>query len=264
MARKLVPALAALMLCMTLARPAAAIVDGQPDNGAHPNVGLMIVEIDRVLYSVCSGTLIAEKVFLTAGHCTAIIWDYDVTAVYVAFDEVPTLSSTLYKGDAITNPGYTGSLPDTGDLGVILLKKPVRGIAPAALPPAGYLDSFATQRGVQEISVTAVGYGLQGFIPGQGGLADGPCCTRYVSYGRIANLTSALTDGFNVQITNAPGTGGGTCFGDSGGPFFADESGYLIAVNSFGLSPYCTGADFAYRTDTAAARAFLGQYVGLP
>ena len=224
----------------------------------------MIVEIDGALYTVCSGTLIDPKVFLTAGHCTAIVSELAVTAVYVAFDEVPTLSSTLYKGEAITNPGYTGALPDTGDLGVILLKKAVKGIAPAALPPAGYLDSFASQRGVQETGVTAVGYGLQGFIPGAGGLADGPCCTRYVSYGKIVNLRSALTDGFNVRITNAPGTGGGTCFGDSGGPFFSDESGYLVAVNSFGLSPYCTGGDFAYRTDTEAARAFLGQYVALP
>ena len=34
--RKIVPALAGLLLFATLAAPAAAIVDGEPDNGAHP------------------------------------------------------------------------------------------------------------------------------------------------------------------------------------------------------------------------------------
>ena len=70
MMRKAARALTGLLLFATLAAPAAAIVDGQPDNGAHPNVGVMIVEIDGALYTVCSGTLIAPKVFLTAGHCT--------------------------------------------------------------------------------------------------------------------------------------------------------------------------------------------------
>ena len=45
MMRKAARALTGLLLFATLAAPAAAIVDGQPDNGAHPNVGVMIVEI---------------------------------------------------------------------------------------------------------------------------------------------------------------------------------------------------------------------------
>lgn len=46
----------------------------------------------------------------------------------------------------------------------------------------------------------------------------------------------------------------GTCFGDSGGPvFYGDfESTGIVGVTSFGLSPTCSGVDFAYRTDRKA------------
>jgi hypothetical protein len=49
--------------------PASAITNGRPDGEDHPYVGL-IVSFDRQdNVKVCSGSLIASNVVLTAGHC---------------------------------------------------------------------------------------------------------------------------------------------------------------------------------------------------
>ena len=51
--------------------PAAAVTNGELDGNNHPNVGLMVA-LDgngNPLWR-CSGTLIAPKLYLTAGHCT--------------------------------------------------------------------------------------------------------------------------------------------------------------------------------------------------
>ena len=62
--------LAMLVLIFVVgALPAAAITGGELDGEGHPNVGLMIAEIDGEPQWRCSGTLIAPTVFLTAGHC---------------------------------------------------------------------------------------------------------------------------------------------------------------------------------------------------
>src|SRR5213592_2293778 len=54
---------------MILAIPAASITYGQPDAG-HPQVGAILVLYQGNWYEFCSGTLVASRVFLTAGHCT--------------------------------------------------------------------------------------------------------------------------------------------------------------------------------------------------
>jgi secreted trypsin-like serine protease len=72
----------------------------------------------------------------------------------------------------------------------------------------------------------------------------------------LQNLRSALTDGYNMQASNNLGRdGGGTCFGDSGGPVFLDgsASNLIVGVTSFGLSANtCRGVDFSYRLDQQA------------
>ena len=63
-----------------------------------------------------------------------------------------------------------------------------------------------------------------------------------------------------MQTTNNPGIGGGTCFGDSGGPVFygSSSSNLIVGVTSFGLSSQvCAGVDFSYRTDQAELIEFI-------
>ncbi len=73
--------------------------------------------------------------------------------------------------------------------------------------------------------------------------------------------------------TNNPGRGGGgICFGDSGGPNFLGDptSNVTIGVTTgtwavgFGYVLCKTAHQFAYRLDTAEARAFLSRFVAVP
>jgi len=54
---------------------------------------------------------------------------------------------------------------------------------------------------------------------------------------------------------------GGNCSGDSGGPILYRDQDLIVAVNSFGLNNTCKGSDFAYRTDTPEAYAFITSFL---
>ena len=130
------------------------------------------------------------------------------------------------------------------------------------LAPLGYLNSLATQRGLQNVEFTVVGYGLQSVKPRQSAIRE-----RYVGTVSLINLSSALTDGYNLHYSSNPGEGhggsGGTCFGDSGGPVFHTGSSgakVIVAVNSFVLNSNCKGSGFGYRTDTTDSLGFLAGY----
>src|SRR5215218_4621795 len=94
------PLLAACAALVLTASPASAITYGEPDNGEHPYVGFMIFfsPEDPGWFS-CSGTLLDEDTFLTAGHCTYPVGtDGEPTAgnsggtdVWVTFDPTDAL-----------------------------------------------------------------------------------------------------------------------------------------------------------------------------
>ena len=58
----------ALVFAASMAVSLGAITYGTPDEGRHPNVGLLVVQIGNQFFALCSGTLVAPSVFLTAGH----------------------------------------------------------------------------------------------------------------------------------------------------------------------------------------------------
>jgi hypothetical protein len=70
--RKKVTMAIVLMLALVLSTVgiAGAVTDGELDGDAHPQVVLILMEVNNAPAYRCSGTLIAPKVVLTAGHCT--------------------------------------------------------------------------------------------------------------------------------------------------------------------------------------------------
>lgn len=52
-------------------------------------------------------------------------------------------------------------------------------------------------------------------------------------------------------------SGGGTCFGDSGGPNLLGGTNIVLAVNSFVANAICSGNTYSYRVDTAEALAWI-------
>ncbi len=279
MRRIFVAALAVSLLVSST--QAAAITGGQPDNGAHPQVGLVVfLDASGTPLFRCSGTLLSATLFLTAGHCTAPSGaGVPATAQIFFADNVPfgtwtgvgpCGSATGYpcQGDVSGVPhphpdfGFQ-NFPNTHDVGVVTLDKKVRGVTYATLAPLGFLDTFASQRGQQEINLTAVGYGLQEVKPDVIALR-----TRFAASNQIVQLNSALTDGFNVRTTASAGNGlgdgftapGGTCFGDSGGPVFYAQTLMIVGITSFGLNQNCKGGDYAFRADISETQDFVNTF----
>jgi secreted trypsin-like serine protease len=243
---------------------AAAITYGQPDGGGHPNVGGIVAEYATpgVKDLFCSGTLISPTVFLTAAHCTAYLEENGLEA-WVTFAADYTSQSKIYKGTMHTNPGYTQSQNDPGDIAVITFDKPIRGITPAALPSAGLLDRLFAEGALTSERFTAVGYGVHEPTRGSGPPLFPYDNLRWVAVSKFNALTSAW-----LRLNQVgPAGNGGTCFGDSGGPNFLgagpNETPIVAAITVTG-DAMCLATNSDYRLDTPAARAFLGQFVTLP
>jgi len=275
----------ALVFAISVA-PLTAITGNWVDDTEHPFVGLAVFyDAEGEFLWRCSGTLLSPTVFLTAGHCAdtaggavtaRVYFQQDAGAHYDPATELDpvsgypetcangTLGITCATSDEIYNYAYTGRLPNTHDVGLLILDQPITLPEYGQLAPIGTLDSLATSRGTQQTVFTVSGYGLT-YKPN----ANAPLSTisfreRLMAQSTLVNLNSALNDGFNLQ-TQGNGDGrGGTCNGDSGGPVFLGpySSNLVVAVTSFGLNTLCRGTDFAYRVDTAAVQAWIEETVG--
>ena len=260
--------LVAIMLVGVVAS-VGAITFGEPDNGAHPYVGTLLFVQDGVGYYSCSGTLISPTVMLTAGHCVEGASGQPNEVTYVRFDEnalaglasAKNVQSWLNRDwikarTVVAHPQYDdfAQWPETFDVGLVILNKPVHLSQYGALPELGLLDRVLAESGNGNNWFTAVGYGVQGVLNpfAQDDYA------RYRTTVRLIELNSTFTgSGQGAKFTNNPGGGtGGTCFGDSGGPIFYQNTNIVTAVVSWGITP-CIGVDYQFRVDTAIAQDFI-------
>ena len=167
-----------------------------------------------------------------------------------------TLGVTCATSDQLYNFDFTGSLtlPNTHDVGLVILDQPIFLSEYGVLVEAGSLDKLATRRGLQDLTFTVSGYGLTYKNQEHNGKPNVSFRERLMALSHLVNLNSALNAGFNLQ-TGGNGKGqGGTCNGDSGGPVFYGgyTSNTIVAVTSFGLNALCRGTDYAFRTDQQA------------
>jgi secreted trypsin-like serine protease len=243
---------------------AYAITNGQRDGNAHPNVGAMMAFDDpsqpNTLQELCSGTLVAPQVFLTAAHCTDFLLnDLHTTDVFVTFNtnsgEGPYIHGTM-----VQSPAYNGKPAQNGnDVAVILLDTAPQGITPAALPPVGLLDSMKANKTLTQSSAfTAVGYG-----DGNRQVGGGQPTFAFDGFrGNATSFFNALTTSWLRLTQNASVGAGGTCFGDSGGPNFLGTSNTIAATTISGDSA-CKSTNVDLRMDTQSAQDFLAQF-GVP
>lgn len=276
MKKNLLRSLVLLVAVLVIAVPVAAITYGEPDEGEHPYVGLIAFydEQDTFIWR-CSGTLLAPQLMLTAGHCTAPDEELGTPVLArVYFDEQiiydPVLddytNEVYYDGVPYAHPGWSGlTIPETHDIGVVVLDKPVEGITEfGQLPTLGLMDEVGSYSAKRQVILTSVGYGMN--EPHPDGISYR---TRYQAQSFLINLNNPMTAGWNIMASNNPGqwvgsedyTTGGTCFGDSGGPVFygGPDSDLIVGITSFGNSG-CAGADYSYRVDIQDARDFLSDF----
>lgn len=252
--------LLALVLMLGTVGMAAAITDGELDGDGHPYVGLMIAKNeDGIPMWRCSGTMISETVFLTAGHCTSgaarvEIWFYnneeDVRANGYPF--VGQVGGTPY-----THPDYTDAAFVLYDVGVVVLDEPYPMDEYGVLPELNQLDVLKTKRGKQDVTFTAVGYGLQKINP----VFVESRLDRMVATPRLIQINvPGFTGSFSLLLSNNASTGG-TCFGDSGGPNFLGNSNVVAGVTSFGINGNCAGTGGVFRMDRQNALDFVTPFL---
>jgi hypothetical protein len=252
------------------AQPAGAITGGQRDE-VRTNVGVVRFTTQEGRFR-CSGTLISPTVVLTAGHCTGDTGQSPATNVFVSFNtdlpldplapgitpaERAARAANYITGTAHPDPGWTGklSMSKQHDQGVVVLDAPAAskwpGITPAPLLPIGTLDD--NQGALKNETFTLVGYGVDiGAKKAQIVVPERRFTTSFLKNVQAEVVTFQIND----RDSKA---GGGSCFGDSGGPAFLGQ--YVVGDASFVNSLTCNATGGYQRVDTAYSRAFLEQFI---
>lgn len=275
-----------LALSLLMTGSAFAITGNWVDDNDHPFVGLVVIyDANGEFIWRGSGSLISPTVVLTAGHVVDTLegavsarvyfqqdagahYDpspgFDPVSGYPLYDSTDGMSRT---SDELYNYGFDNfaGFPNTHDAGLVILDEPM--YMPddeyGLLPAPGVLDSLATKRGPQKPVFTVSGYGLTKAVQEHSALSDISYRSRLMAESTLVNLTSASTDGFNLQ-TQGNGDGrGGTLFGDSGGPVFlgGPDSNVIVGVTSFVKNSLGRGTNYAYRIDTQDVLDWINGYL---
>ena len=270
--RKLLALAVACLAAVATVSPAAAITGNATPDEEHEYVGLALFwGPNGEFLTRCSGSLLTDTVFLTAGHCLTgatsarIYFEQDVASDDDAVRASGYPSSGGVVGTRLVGYGFSLPLvhPDTRDVGLVVLDAPVQTVYPqvdtyAALPEAGLVDARGTGPAA---AVTVSGYGYTWTNP----VSTASYRSRLTATTFVVNLDSHKAGGYNLQIAGSPGNGrGGTCAGDSGGPVLLADTDVVLAVNSFvlGRGLTCGGTGFAYRTDSAQVQSWIRGAVG--
>jgi trypsin len=278
--KRLVLALSAAVAVLAVSvAPAAAITGRYVPDPDHPFVGLLaFYDADGAFDHRCTGELLAPTVVLTAGHCTvdeagngpddvmpsARIWfqqdaganldpatNRDPITGYPVDCATGTLGSLCAESHLMYDFGFVfpGFLPNSHDVGLVILDQPITGVGFASLAGAGALDSLNRAKGTQDKVFRVSGYGISSSA--HKGAVFTSFRTRLQATEKLVNTVSAKDNaGFNIQLNGNGDARGGTCGGDSGGPvFYPQGSNRVVAVTSFGKTIDCRGDGFYYRTD---------------
>jgi hypothetical protein len=147
------------------------------------------------------------------------------------------------------------------DTGVVILDQPVTSVPTSTLAPTGYLDTFPQPSLIKQL-VRTVGYGTEVRKASGGSQQPTP-----MSYPLRRQLTDEKPQKLTSQILQLQGNekdpfgGGGTCFGDSGGPAFL--GGFIVGDTSYGYTSNCRYLGGYQRVDIPIVRTWLTCITGV-
>lgn len=222
------------------------IVQGVPSRGKDPGVVAL-----RIGSGLCTASLIAKDVVLTARHCVAesaeavecpaqgrqVFRDHDPGKIEVLLGDRVEGQEAVARGLEIIAPA--GVTLCEADIALVVLDRPIANVKPLGVSVAGLARGD---------NVRSVGFGRLS--------DDGPAGFKLVREGvRVLDVTPAE---FTI--------GEATCQGDSGGPAMNEDTGEVVGVVSRG-GPSCQASNvhnvytrvdaYAWLIDVALARSGL-------
>jgi hypothetical protein len=147
-------------------------------------------------------------------------------------------------------PGFDFGV--AGDVAVLKLRGPLRSIRPSRINTVAS-PTFGTPGTIVGFGRTASG-ALDSQIKRVGAVTTGSCSVVPASTHVCWSLTAPI---------GPPGTDSTICFGDSGGPLFADlGAGLRVAGVHSGGTGLCQANDASFATDVHVERAWIGSQDG--
>jgi secreted trypsin-like serine protease len=175
--------------------------------------------------ALCTGTLIAKNIVLTAGHCAQGQAPTDKVRILLAFNsDLNKIQKTDVRivTQVVIHPNYGKTGSDGEDMNDLSLMK-FTGDLPAGYQVAQFLADESVL--VPDAVVTLAGYGL----------TDG---TNQTSDNLLRKVDVKIAEAFGkTEIVLDQTEGKGACHGDSGGPALINVNGteYVWGVTSRGV-----------------------------
>lgn len=223
--------------------------------GAWPDVAAVLYPIMGVDKQVCSGTLIAPSIVITAGHCYLSNLIPDHVLIGAASLDHPEQGETIEVRTGLVYP----SADTSEDVTALILAQP------STLPPRALATGWAATDIQNGAKVELVGFGA---ISSDGqeyptALQQAETTVTDANCSKASGCRAA--DQPNGEL-GAGGNGIDTCPGDSGGPLYLETSygTFLAGVTSRGYADstvVCSGGGIYERPDKFVA--WLEQATGL-
>jgi MYXO-CTERM domain-containing protein len=196
--------------------------------------------VDHTLAHLCSGTLIAPRIVLTAAHCIPPELEASKIAVYFGSRMTSHQQASVKRFGIHPDACVEDCDPEAHDFAFLEINEDVHGFD--LIPPLTTQEEWDEAMIVGQ-PVTLVGFGAVRDAEEENAAPlreDERGYKRFVTT-RIAKFTS-----HKLELL-AGETGKDTCGGDSGGPAFvqlADKSWRQVGVTSRGVRPCGTGRGY--------------------
>ncbi len=216
----------------------------QKENGI---VGVMMVtedQLGRQMSGVCTGSLIAPNVVLTAAHCMVLSKGSKLVAFLVMFDRsLDTIMEEISNKDlthvriinkVVRHEAFMNGRDTNNDIGLLGFQ----GQIPADFKLAHMASSQLARTLRAGTDVTLAGFGVSDYKKDNStgqfvGSGDG--LLRQINGIKVLSLTTT-----GQEITLDQSQGRGACHGDSGGPAYivdqVTKQNILVGVTSRGTS----------------------------
>ena len=231
-----------------LSAPVNAITNGQIDTTTDW-VGAMTGFDPGGTQRMCSGSLIDEGVFLTAGHCGVL------TDVEVLFGDDLDVDGVSFAATSVDrHPTYANNFGTQADVAIVTFDQGGAVLPVGALAPANHIDGFSNQQ-LKTFTFTTYGYGLSRDEANGNSV---PLASDSLRRSATQTYLNRHNQYLGLSIHNNKGNGGG-CFGDSGGPHVLD--GLIVSITSNG-DGNCVATDNTQRVDQPVIRDWILIYLG--